>query len=65
MHHLGTDIGSLGPCQHEEEQIVSVHVLLMTRTVMSHNSGILASEGNSVSFVQADDNRNMSSALDG
>ena len=65
MQHLGTDIGSPGPCWGEEEQTASVHVPLMIGTVMSHNSGIPASVDNSVSCAQVDGNGSMSSALSG
>ena len=40
-------------------------VPLMTGTEVSHDSGILASMGNLVSYVQADGNDNMSSVLTG
>ena len=40
-------------------------VPLMTRTEVSHDSGILASAGNPVSHVQADGNDNMSSVMTG
>ena len=49
----------------EKEQIVSMHVPLMTWIVLSHNHGILAFEGNPSSYVQADGNNNMSSILTG
>ena len=48
MQHPGTDTVFLGPWWDREEQTTSVHVPLMTGTVVSHNSGILASEGNLV-----------------
>ena len=38
-------------------------VPLMTGTEVSHDSGILASVGNPVSYAQADGNDNMSSVL--
>ena len=40
-------------------------VPLMTETEVSHDLGILAFLGNPVSYVQADDNDNMSSVLTG
>ena len=40
-------------------------VPLMTETEVSHDSGILASVGNPVSYVQANGNDNMSSVLIG
>ena len=52
MQHLGTDTVFHGPWWGKEEQIASVHAPLMTGTVVSHNSGIPASEANSVSSVQ-------------
>ena len=48
MQHLGTDIGSFGPYWGKKEQTVSVHVPLMTETVVSHNFGVPTSEGNPV-----------------
>ena len=42
-----------------------VHVPLLTGTVVSHNFGILSSEDNPVSCVQAGGNGNMSFALAG
>ena len=65
MQHHETDIGSHGPYRDKENPIVPMHVPLMTRTAVSHNLGILASEGNFVSCVQADGSRNMSSTLAG
>ena len=44
---------------------MSVHIPLMTGTAVSHNSRILASEGNPSSCVQADGSSNMSSVLSG
>ena len=49
----------------KEEHIASVNVLLMIGTEVSHSLGILASAGNLISYVQADGNENMSSALNG
>ena len=63
MQHLGIDTGSLGPYWGKEEQTVSVHVPLMTRTVVSQPFGIPTSRGNPALSVQADGNNNMSSAL--
>ena len=60
-----TDTGSPGPLWGKEEQTKSVNVPLMTRTRVFHNSRILVSEDNFVSFVQAGGNRNMSSVLTG
>ena len=65
MQRLGTDTGSLGPWWGREEQSESVNISLMTGIVVSHNSGIPASDGNPVSCVQAGGNRNMSSTLTG
>ena len=65
MQHPRTDIGSLGPCWGKEEQVASVHVPLMTGTMVSHSSGIPASEGNPVSSVQAGSTGNTLSALTG
>ena len=62
MQHPGADIGSLGPCWGKEEQTAFAHVPLMIGTVMSHNSKVPASMDNPVSYSQADDNGNMSSA---
>ena len=42
---------------------MSMFVLLMTRTAVSHNLGIPAFEGNSSSCAHADGNKNMSSVL--
>ena len=63
MQHPGTDTGSPSPCWGKEEQTTSVHVPLMIETVVSHNSGVLASEGNPVYSVQAGDNGNTLSEL--
>ena len=65
MLHLGTDIGSSGACWGKKEHTASVHVPLMTETMPSQNPGILASEGNPASYVQADGNGNMSLVLTG
>ena len=45
MQHLGINTAFPGPWWGREEQTTSVHVPLMTGTVVSHNSGIPASEG--------------------
>ena len=42
---------------------MSVYILLMTGTEVSHNSRIPASKGNPASSVQADGNGSMSLAL--
>ena len=42
-----------------------MHVPLMARTTVSHNSGIPAFEGNPSSRVQADGSSNMLSVLSG
>ena len=63
MQHPKTDIGSFGPCWGMEEQTASVHVPLMTGTVVSHNSGIPAPEGNPFSSAQAGGIGNTLSAL--
>ena len=60
---LATDIGSSDPYRGKKEQIVSVGVPLITRTVVSQHSGIPTSRGNPVSSVQADDNDSTLSAL--
>ena len=65
MQCPGTDTVFLGPWLGREEQIASVHVPLMTGTVVSHNSGILASKGNPFSSVQVGGTGNIHSALVG
>ena len=65
MQHPETDIGFPGPCLGKEEQTWSVHVPLMIRSVMCHNSGIPASVDNPVSCAQAYGNGSMSSAPSG
>ena len=65
MQHPRTGTSSPGPRWGREEQTESVNVLLMTCTRVSHNFGILASEGNPVSCVQAGGNRNLFSVLAG
>ena len=49
----------------KKEHTTSVHVPVMTRTEVSCNPRIPASTGNLVSYVQANDNGNMSSVLIG
>ena len=58
-----TDTGSPSPLWGKEEQTQFVHVLLMTRTGVSHNSRIPISKENLVSCVQVGGNGNMSSTL--
>ena len=65
MQHLGIDTSSSSPCWGKEEQTASVHASLMTRTVVSYNSGIPAFEGNPVSTVQAGGTGNTLSAMAG
>ena len=65
MQHPGIGTGSSGPHWGKKEQTMSVHVPLMTRTVMYHNPGIPVSEGNPASYVQVDGSNNMSSVLFG
>ena len=62
MQDPGTNTGSSGPYWGEKEQTVSAPVPLMTGTVLSHNSGIIASVDNLVSCAQADGNDSMSFA---
>ena len=65
MQHPETGTCFPGPYWGKEEHTVFVHIPLMTRTTVSHNSGIPASKGNPASCVQADDSSNMSSILSG
>ena len=58
MQHPGTDTAFPGPWQGREEQIASVQVPLMTGTVVSHNSGISAFEGDPIKSVQIGDTGN-------
>ena len=51
VQHPATDTSSSNPYQGKKEQTVSLGVPLMTGTVVSQHSGILASEGNPVSSV--------------
>ena len=44
---------------------MSVHIPLMTGTVLPHNPGILASRGNPASYVYANGSNNMSYVLSG
>ena len=59
MQQPGTDTGPSGPYWGEKERTTSASVTLMTRTTLSHNSGILASVDNPVSCAHADDNDSM------
>ena len=52
MQHPGIYTGSIDPCLVKEEQTASVYAPLMTRIMVSHNSGIPTSKGNPVSIVQ-------------
>ena len=54
---------SSDPHWSEKEQPESMFVPLMTGPALAQNPGILASVGNPSSYVQADGNRSMSSAL--
>ena len=65
MQHLETDTGSPGPYRDKENPTMSVHVPLMIDTAVSYNLWIFISKRNYVSCVQADDSRNVSSALAG
>ena len=61
MQHPEIGTGPSGPHWGEKEQTMSAHVLLMTRTEVSHIPGIAASTGNLVSCVRDDGNGNISS----
>ena len=50
------EIDPSGPSWGKKEQTVSMDGPLVPETVVSHNSGIPASRGNPVSYVQAVDN---------
>ena len=50
------ETGPSGPSWGKKEQTMSVDAPLVPKTIMSHNSGILASRGNLVSHVQAVNN---------
>ena len=63
--HSEADTGPFGPCWSKKEHTASVHLPPMTRTEVSLNPRIPASTGNPASYVQADDNGNMSSILTG
>ena len=63
MQYPAIDTVSPGPWWGKEDQTSLVYVPLMTRTEVSHNFGIPASEDNPSSSVQADDNGNMAPAL--
>ena len=65
MPYFETDTRSFSPCWGKKEQTVSKCVLLMTGTVVCHNSRTSASVGNLVSCAKADGNGNMSSVLIG
>ena len=65
MQHLETDTGPSDPYWGKKEKNVSTPVPLMTKTMLSHNFGILASVENPVSCAQADGNDNMSSTPSG
>ena len=65
MKCLANDIVSLGPWWGKEEQIVSMHVPLMTGIEVSHNLNIPTSEDNLVLGVQADGNGSIPLALSG
>ena len=65
VQHLATDTGSSDPCWDKEEQITSVRVPLTSETMVSRNFGFPVSQGNPVSYFQAGDNHNNSSALTG
>ena len=64
MQRPRIDTGSPGPWWGKKEQTESVNVPLMTGTEVSHNSGILASEGNPVSCVQTGGNGKMFPSLE-
>ena len=51
MQCLGTDTNSLNPLWGKEEQTKFMNIPLITGTGVSHNFGILASEGNLASCV--------------
>ena len=55
--------GSSDPYRGEKEQIVSMHVPPMSGIAVSHIPRISAFMGNLASYVQAGDNRNISSTL--
>ena len=65
MQHLGTNIGSPGPCWGKEEKNAFVHVPLIIGTVMSHSFEIPTSMDNLVSCAQAYGNGSMSSSPSG
>ena len=65
MQHPGTDTGSFGPHWGKKEHAASMRVPLMTRTEVSNSPGNLVSQGNPVSYIQADASGNMSSVLTG
>ena len=57
--------GSSDPHRSEKEQPESAPVPLMTGPALAQNLGIPASMGNPSSYVHADGNKSMSSALAG
>ena len=63
MQHPETDTGSSGLYWGKEEHTASVHVPRMIGTKLSHSPRIPTFAGNVISYVQADGNENMSSAL--
>ena len=65
MQRPTTNTISPGPLCDKEEQIAFVYIPLMTKTEVSHNSGIPASEDNPASSVQADGSGNKSPAQAG
>ena len=62
MQYPKTDVGPSSPHWGEKEQTASAPVPLMNGNAPSHNSRILASMDNPVSFSQANGNDSMSSA---
>ena len=63
MQHSEIDTGSSSPHWGKKEHTAFVRVPLMTRTEVSHSPEIPASEGNPISYVQANGNGNMSLIL--
>ena len=63
--HSATETGSSDPYQSEKEQTKFAPVLPMTGTELAQNPGIHASMGSPASYVQANGNQIMSSALVG
>ena len=56
MQYYTPETSPFGLSWGKKEQTVSVDTLLVLETVVSHNSGIPASEGNPFSHVQAAEN---------